>query len=57
MVFGPGTIHTIGRHARELGFRRTLIVADAGMQKAGHIATVLSALAGEGIESDRKSVV
>ncbi|MFN0106499.1 MAG: iron-containing alcohol dehydrogenase [Bryobacteraceae bacterium] len=51
LVFGPGTIHQAGRHARELGFRRTLIVADSGMQKAGHIATVLSALAGEGIES------
>ena len=51
LVFGAGRIHEIGRHARELGFRRTLIVSDAGMQKAGHVATVLSALAGEGIES------
>ncbi|HEU0121982.1 MAG TPA: iron-containing alcohol dehydrogenase [Bryobacteraceae bacterium] len=51
LVFGPGTIHSVGQLARELGFRRTLIVADAGMEKAGHIATVLSALAGEGIES------
>lgn len=51
LVFGPGRINEIGRYARELGFRRTLIVADAGMQKAGHVATVLSALAGEGIES------
>jgi len=51
LIFGPGSIHRIGRHAAELGFRRTLIVADPGMEKAGHIATVLSALAGEGIES------
>ena len=51
LVFGPGTIHKLGRHARELGFRRTLIVADSGMEKAGHVATALSALAGEGIES------
>lgn len=51
LVFGPGGIHRVGRHARELGFRRTLIVADNGMQNAGHVATVLSALAGEGIES------
>ena len=51
LVFGPGTIHQAGRHARELGFRRTLIIADNGMEKAGHVATVLSALAGEGIES------
>ncbi|MBI2686040.1 MAG: iron-containing alcohol dehydrogenase [Acidobacteria bacterium] len=51
LVFGPGTIHQVGRIARELGFQRTLIVADAGMHKAGHVATVLSAMAGEGIES------
>jgi alcohol dehydrogenase len=51
LVFGPGTIHGAGRHARELGFRRTLIVADSGMHKAGHVTTVLHALAGEGIES------
>jgi len=51
LVFGAGAIHSAGRHARELGFKRTLIVADNGMQQAGHIATVLSALAGEGIES------
>lgn len=51
LVFGPGTIHSVGQLARDLGFRRTLIVADSGMEHAGHIATVLSALAGEGIES------
>lgn len=51
LVFGPGAIHNAGQLARELGFRRTLIVADHGMHKAGHIATVLSSLAGEGIES------
>jgi alcohol dehydrogenase len=51
LVFGPGSIHQVGRLARELGFKRTLLVADSGMEKAGHIATVLSALAGEGIEA------
>ena len=51
LVFGPGSIHSAGRYARELGFRRTLILADSGMGRAGHISTVLSALAGEGIES------
>lgn len=51
LVFGPGVIHQAGRYARQLGFRRTLIVADGGMERAGHTATVLSALAGEGIES------
>ena len=51
LAFGAGCLHQTGRFARELGFRRTLIVADSGMQKAGHVATVLSALAGEGIES------
>ena len=51
LVFGAGRIHQVGRLARELGFRRTLIVADSGMERAGHIVRVLSALAGEGIES------
>ncbi len=51
LIFGPGRINEVGRVARELGFRRTLIVADSGMEAAGHIATVLFALAGEGIES------
>lgn len=51
LVHGPGTIHQVGRLAREAGFRRALIVADSGMEHAGHTATVLSALAGEGIES------
>jgi alcohol dehydrogenase len=51
LVFGTGRIHKVGGLARELGFRRTLIVADSGMERAGHVMTVLSALAGEGIES------
>lgn len=51
LVFGPGRIHKVGRIARRLGFRRTLIVADSGMERAGHLATVLFALGGEGIES------
>lgn len=51
LVFGPGTVRQAGRFARELGFRRTLIVADSGMERAGHTATVLAALASEGIES------
>jgi len=51
LVFGPGRLHHVGRIARELGFRRTLIVADSGMERAGHIVRVLSSLAAEGIES------
>lgn len=51
VVFGSGRIHEVGRFARELGFRRTLLVADSGMEGAGHIASVLFALAAEGIES------
>lgn len=51
LVFGPGKLHQVGRIARELGFQRTLIVADSGMERAGHIVRVLSALANEGIES------
>jgi alcohol dehydrogenase len=39
VVFGHGTLGRLGHLARELGFRRTLLVADAGLVEAGHVAT------------------
>ena len=38
LVFGPGTLARLGELARELGFRRTLLVADAGIVAAGFAA-------------------
>ena len=36
VLFGDGTIDQLGALARELGFGRTLLVADSGLVKAGH---------------------
>jgi alcohol dehydrogenase len=39
IVFGQGTLARLGHLAGDLGFRRTLLVADAGLVDAGHVAT------------------
>jgi alcohol dehydrogenase len=39
IVFGQGTLARLGHLAADLGFRRTLLVADAGLVDAGHVAT------------------
>jgi alcohol dehydrogenase len=36
VIFGEGALQQIGTLARELGFTRTLIVADRGLTQAGH---------------------
>jgi alcohol dehydrogenase class IV len=36
LVFGPGTLSRLGDLARELGFRRTLLVSDPGLLASGH---------------------
>ena len=36
IVFGAGSLERLGEVARELGFRRTLLVTDAGLMGAGH---------------------
>jgi alcohol dehydrogenase len=38
LVFGPGSLARLGELARELGFRRTLLVADPGLVATGHVA-------------------
>jgi alcohol dehydrogenase len=38
VVFGHGTLARLGHLAGDLGFRRTLLVADAGLVEAGHVA-------------------
>jgi alcohol dehydrogenase len=50
VVYGPGTLARLGELARELGFRRTLLVADPGMRAAGHVARAGEILAAAGIE-------
>ena len=50
LIFGEGAIDRLGRLARELGFRRPLLVADHGLQASGHVAEATISLAGAGIE-------
>jgi alcohol dehydrogenase class IV len=50
VVFGERSVERVGHLARELGFAKTLLVADAGVVEAGHAATVLRLLHAAGIE-------
>ena len=45
VVFAAGALHRVGELAHELGFRRTLLVADEGVATAGHVAAATRALA------------
>jgi alcohol dehydrogenase len=49
VVFGPGAIKRLGELARELNFRKTLLVADRGLVKSGHVAEALTPLRAAGI--------
>jgi alcohol dehydrogenase len=49
VIFGAGTLARIGELSRDLGFRRTLLVADAGVVQAGYVSTALAALEAAGI--------
>jgi alcohol dehydrogenase len=49
VVFGHGSIKRVGQLARELNFQRTLLVADPGVVKAGHVAEATRWLEGAGI--------
>jgi alcohol dehydrogenase len=51
VVFGPGTVAHLGRLARELGFRRALLVADAGVVQAGYVTSATRNLEAAGVES------
>ena len=50
VVFGAGAIGRLGVIAAELGFRRTLLVADHGMIASGHVDEALGPLQKAGIE-------
>src|SRR5207253_11179247 len=49
VVFGEGSVSRLGELARELGFTRTLIVADRGLLAAGHVDRAAAALEASGI--------
>src|ERR1700752_3078665 len=44
IVYGAGSLRRLGDLSRELGFRRSLLVADRGMLQAGYVAAALVAL-------------
>jgi alcohol dehydrogenase len=50
VVFGLNTIDRIGELARELSARRVLVVTDAGIVAAGHVARACRALDAAGLE-------
>src|SRR5690348_10082871 len=50
VIFGAGAINELGKLAVELGFRRTLLVADRGLVASGHVAEALTPLRAAGIE-------
>lgn len=50
LIFGAGTIRRLGELARELGFERTLLVADRGLVDSGHVEEALSPLRAAGID-------
>ncbi len=50
LVFGAGAIERLGELALELGFRRTLLVADRGLVRSGHVEEALGPLRLAGVE-------
>lgn len=49
VISGPDTIERTGALARDLGFRRSLLVADQGIVRKGHAATVRRSLEAAGV--------
>jgi len=49
LVYGPGRLERLGAIARELGFERTLLVADAGIVAAGFAARAQRSLEAAGV--------
>jgi alcohol dehydrogenase len=50
VVFGAGVLARLGALARELDFRRTLLVADRGLVASGHVAEASDVLTAAGLE-------
>jgi alcohol dehydrogenase len=51
VVFGDGALDQLGALARELGFTRTLLVADPGIVATGHVRRAAAILEASGISS------
>jgi alcohol dehydrogenase len=51
LVFGLGVFHRLGELARELGFHRTLLVADLGMDACGYVDEAIGLLQASGVEA------
>jgi alcohol dehydrogenase len=49
VVFGEGAITRLGELARELNFRRTLLVADRGLVASGHVEAATNVLTSAGV--------
>ena len=50
VVFGQGAFDRLGHLSRDLGFRRTLLVADSGIVEAGHASRARQHLEAAGID-------
>lgn len=50
VIYGVGTLSELGKHARELGGRRVLVVTDSGIVAAGHVDRARQVLQAEGIQ-------
>ena len=50
LIYGAGAIGQLGNVAKELGFRRTLLVADHGLVASGHVDEAVTPLQQAGIE-------
>src|SRR5215217_8773707 len=50
VAFGAGAIERLGELARELNFRRTLLVADRGLVASGHVDEAVGPLEKAGVE-------
>lgn len=50
MIFGAGVVERLGELARELGFKRTLLVADHGLVASGHVDEAVGPLQKAGVE-------
>ena len=50
LVFGHGSFERLGGLASELGFRRTLLVADPGIVACGYVETAINLLTAAGIK-------
>ena len=51
VLFGPNTIGRLGEVSAELGFKRSLLVADHGLQASGHVDEALDSLKAAGVKA------